>query len=1577
MSRKSRPRRSSASGPVFHRFALECVEDRLLLSASSLIQEINWLGTEQEAFSGHWILSLDGWSGGLSEQQQSLEEQFAALGLSSQLSVDTHLGADGLFRIDTAPQLQYDDVLATVSNLAGFEYLEPDFVLEIAAVPSDPEFSDLWGLDNPGGSGGVAGADISAVDAWNVTTGSSNVVVGVVDTGIDYTHPDLAGNMWINPGEVAGDHIDNDNNGYVDDIYGWDFYNNDADPRDFRSHGTHVAGTIGAVGNNGIGVTGVNWDVGLMALKIADDDPAGRFVSSSAATAALNYVAMMRTEHGINVRVTNHSWGGGGVSTALRNAIEANAAADILLVAAAGNDTRDNDAVPQYPASYDVGNIVSVASTTRADQLSSFSNWGATSVDLAAPGSSVFSTVPGGGYGTKSGTSMATPHVAGVAALAWAFSPNATYQQIKAALMAGVDPLPALAGITVTGGRLNAARTLEMLGLNATPTSPADGAVVGTPPVDFAVSFSDDVNLATLAAGDFQVNGIAATSLTVHTPRSVTFHFAASPVTAEGLQTMTMADGAATRTSDGFALNALNAHFRYDITTLAVTSITPAAGTTATYPVTQVDITFNEIIAAASVAVDDLVLSEGKVIAAQVLGPNSVRYTVGGIETEGAVNVSLKSISVTDTFGNPMAPFSSSFELDIVERSLTNFVRVEPYGSLIGESRGNFGRLGAVGDTDQIAIDMLAGETLLAVVRPTNPAVAISAQFEGVASIVTGAPGAAVLVPLTQVAGDQTLKLAISGSGVTDYTFDLYRNALIEPLGAGNSTNLPIDSSRIEIAGTRYAMIGAVASGATQDEFTIDLTPFVGKPVDILLSKLDGTNSSGQQLRLFNPSGVQVSLGTTLTGAGKHDPHVAIRGFNVTTGGVYKVRVNSTVAGRYGLVVSPGTLFATEPNNTTSPTPRSLSATRSAVGHLGTTIEDGLYTLTIDTAATSFSGAGTVGIPSFGLFGNLAPQSPGSLTMRPTGTVQVRVQDGLIEFLNTSSLDFIAQAGAFLPGGTSADLAGQVALGGLNVQAALRNVIASAEIQPVLLGPGGEFDAGGMRIFVNGGVLDYAVPPLVTDTYDLDGLAAFNEPGLTGSVVTTPGQLGIQIPVNALIEGNVEISPGVVIEFNLLLSGQLKAAIAAGDAQDLHTISLQAGELVTVSTRTPTGGGFAQDLDSLVNVYLPGGTLLASDSSSYDGVNGLVTFLAPTTGVYTIGVAAESGYGEYRLDVDIDSVLSLVDDIDNPALKNLVFAATAGADHVKFTQVSATTIAVTLVSYDGRTAVGTANIAGVTGRVFVDALAGDDTIDGSGLVTTAARFLGGEGDDTIYGGGAADFLDGDGIDGLVAGNDEIHGGGGADIIYGDGGEGADPGVDLIYGDDGDDTIYSDGAEGAADTVYGGEGNDTIDTGGGNDLAYGEAGDDILLGGDGAEGGDDQLFGGEGRDILVADGGKNRQYFNPGGSDLLDGGGGEDLLIAGHYIPNAPGDLLAIRNVWTSADPFSTRVSTINSTYFQTGVNLYNDDLDVAPGTLADQVLGGADQDWLLLDPADDTSDLDAAEQPYAVDLSLFHRPPAT
>lgn len=274
---------------------------------------------------------------------------------------------------------------------------EPDVLWSLEATPNDQDFKKLWGIKQ-----------ISASSAWDITQGSKDIIVAVTDTGVDYTHPDLASNMWHNPGEIPANGKDDDGNGYIDDIYGIDSHNKDSDPLDDHGHGTHCAGTIGGVGNNSLGVAGINWRVSIMALKFLGAYGGG---STSNAIELIDY-AIDKGAH-----IINASWGGYYSSPALEKAINRAQNSGILFVAAAGNSASDNDSKPHYPSNYNLSNIISVGATDDNDKLAYFSNYGAVSVDVAAPGVSIYSTLPGGGYGSMSGTSMAAPHVSGLAAL--------------------------------------------------------------------------------------------------------------------------------------------------------------------------------------------------------------------------------------------------------------------------------------------------------------------------------------------------------------------------------------------------------------------------------------------------------------------------------------------------------------------------------------------------------------------------------------------------------------------------------------------------------------------------------------------------------------------------------------------------------------------------------------------------------------------------------------------------------------------------------------------------------------------------------------------------------------------------------------------------------------------------------------------------------------------------------------------------------------------------------------------------------------------------------------------------------
>lgn len=352
------------------------------------------------------------------------------------------------------------ELLKSVLKKIGVETAELNYMVSVQRVPNDTFFNQLWGLHNIGQSVGNPGsqtsgtvdADIDGPESWDRLVGNIGTRIAVIDTGIDYAHPDLASNMWVNTAEKNGlPGVDDDGNGYIDDVYGYDFINNDSNPFDDHGHGTHVAGIIAARGNNGLGVVGVSWKASLMALKFLDANGSG---SSSDAAEAILYAASM------GAKIMNNSWGGGGYSQVLYDAINHANSVNALFVAAAGNGGYDqigddNDTTPFYPANYDLPNVLSVAAADQNDALASFSNFGSTTVDLSAPGVNIYSTLPGNNYGYLSGTSMATPYVSGAAGLLLSQNSSRHPAALKALLMGKSDALTNQKNKNVAGGRMN------------------------------------------------------------------------------------------------------------------------------------------------------------------------------------------------------------------------------------------------------------------------------------------------------------------------------------------------------------------------------------------------------------------------------------------------------------------------------------------------------------------------------------------------------------------------------------------------------------------------------------------------------------------------------------------------------------------------------------------------------------------------------------------------------------------------------------------------------------------------------------------------------------------------------------------------------------------------------------------------------------------------------------------------------------------------------------------------------------------------------------------------------------------
>lgn len=413
------------------------------------------------------------------------DEAVRAIAAAHGLEVRERLRLSGAYLL-AIPEPELDSVPDTLSVLAALgadlRFSEPDhMVFTMGVIPNDALFDQLYGLHNTGQTGGTADADIDAPEAWQITTGSHEIVVAVIDTGIDWNHPDLAENIYFNIAELGFDAngnprksngVDEDNNGFVDDWVGWNFYSNNNNPMDDNMHGTHCAGTIGAVGNNSIGVAGVAWRVRMLPIKFLGANGGG-FASGGAES--LLYAGIK------NVHLTSNSWGGGGNSALIESAVAHLNTLGIPVIAAAGNNGSDLATVPAYPAAYTFPNVVTVIATDHRDQIAPFSNFGTTLAHIAAPGVNTMSTINDNRYRALSGTSMATPHVAGAMALGYAMLPDAGMDFMIGKLLGSVDVKSNLATRCSTSGRLNVHRLLLDIGLSfrmvALSDAPGEGRV--------------------------------------------------------------------------------------------------------------------------------------------------------------------------------------------------------------------------------------------------------------------------------------------------------------------------------------------------------------------------------------------------------------------------------------------------------------------------------------------------------------------------------------------------------------------------------------------------------------------------------------------------------------------------------------------------------------------------------------------------------------------------------------------------------------------------------------------------------------------------------------------------------------------------------------------------------------------------------------------------------------------------------------------------------------------------------------------------------------------------------------------
>ncbi|NPA53180.1 MAG: S8 family serine peptidase [Aquificae bacterium] len=369
------------------------------------------------------------------------------------IDVEKYFKFIDVFVLKLPEGLPTEEAIKLLKDLDFVEYVEPDILFKLSAKknPNDTYYERQWGLNNS------YDTDIDAPEGWAKETGSKDIIIAIIDTGVDYNHEDLKDNIWKNSKECSGRAgVDDDGNGYVDDCYGWNALNDNGNPKDDNGHGTHVAGIAAAVGNNGKGIAGVSWHSKILPLKFMDSNGQGRL---SDAIECMEYI-VNNVRKGENIKIANASWGGYQTSSALKDAIKKLKEQDILFVAAAGNDKNNNDERPYYPASFDLANIISVAATDKNDNLADFSNYGKNTVDVAAPGAEIISTYPGNKYRYMSGTSMSTPHVSGLAALIWSQNKGYSYYDVKSIIESKGDKLSSLSGLIRTESRINVDKSL-------------------------------------------------------------------------------------------------------------------------------------------------------------------------------------------------------------------------------------------------------------------------------------------------------------------------------------------------------------------------------------------------------------------------------------------------------------------------------------------------------------------------------------------------------------------------------------------------------------------------------------------------------------------------------------------------------------------------------------------------------------------------------------------------------------------------------------------------------------------------------------------------------------------------------------------------------------------------------------------------------------------------------------------------------------------------------------------------------------------------------------------------------------
>ena len=1330
----------------------------------------------------------------------------------------------------------FDQALEGLERSGLFEYVQPNYVITLdthqggieanAIIPDDPSFSGLWGLNNEGQTGGTVDADIDAPEAWDITTGT-DILIGVIDTGVDYTHPDLVANMWVNPGEIAGNGVDDDGNGYVDDVYGYDFVNDDGDPFDDHFHGTHVAGTIAADGNNGIGIAGVSWSAKIMAIKFLNSNGSG---STFDAIQSIEYATLM------GAQITNNSWGGGGFSQALSDAIEAAGDAGSLFVAAAGNDAQNLEISPSYPASYNLDNIISVASTDHNDQLSSFSNFGPVSVDLAAPGSSIFSTMPGGGYGTFSGTSMATPHVTGVASLILAANPDLTAAEVKNVILGTVDPVDALSGITLTGGRLNAFAAVQAADSGNIPPPPQ-------PPPNTAPNAVDDFG---------QTTNLGSTLIDV---LDNDWDFEGDDLTVDGT----------TAPEHGFltVLESQKINYNPDNDYVGIDSFTytisDGRGGTATATVEIIVAEVGTVFG--TMGMDFMAGTSGDDIFHALAGNDGLDGGGGNDRLTGGLGDDRFIIRVNggaDTIADFTAGSDTEDKL-ILDRGIgfEDFTAVmavtvdTPDGAFIDLGDGNSVTLDGVSKVD-LAADDFAFWQFSDVTTVDLGEVEANNDQRGFA--IYGSNALDQSGKMVSAAGD------VNRDGIDDVIIGAWR---ADPNGTSSGAAYVVfgkaDGSAVELADVAagvggfairgnsefdYAGFGVGDTGDVNGDGFADI--LVGAPYDdprgqnsgavfVVFGKADGTPVETADVNagiggfVINPVDANDRLGR-----GTWDKVGDING-----DGLDDIFVGAWLADPDQGFAGTGAAYVVF--GKTDGTPVELSAVQQGIG--GFVVKgDVLGGIT----GRETSGGGDIN--GDGLI-DLITSAYRAPTAGGVDSGKVYVIFGKTDTNAVDTADIDAGIGGFAIHGTGPNhhVGHHVSqLGDINGDGLDDLVVGAdgdhtnAKNSGAVYVVFGKTDTATVQISdIIDGIGGYAI--FGTDGRDLASRVSnagdVNGDGIDDLIVGAWGSShnGTSSGSNYVVFGKADTAN---VELRDVRAGVGGFALDGPGFGDFSGYSVDgAGDI--------NGDGFADIVSSAdgadVNGAWSGTTHIFFGGNFTGSVDIMGT---PQADILSGGAADERIYG-----LQGDDTIS----------------GGGGNDHIVGARGNDTI-------FGGS---GADRITGGAGLDFVDGGPGDDAIDGGAGADT---LWGGTGNDAIAGGAGNDTIDGkdgsDTIDG-GAGNDIIDGGAGNDII--DGGAGAD----TLRGGADDDTITGGGGndwidgEDGSDTIDGGAGNDVIDGGAGDDLIDGAEGNDVLRGGDG----NDTLDGNAGIDTVrydAADAGVTVDLSNTSAQDT--GGSGIDTVL---------------------------------------------------------------------------------------------------